>query len=267
MADKPTKRERKDEAKRRRLEEMRRRQRRARMRKIYTMATVAAVLVAIVAVVLVSRASNQRAREAAAKLAASAGCEPPKEYPSEGQEHITPPAKASYKTDPPTSGSHYATPGDQKTGLPPAPGPTGVLAQALPDENHVHNLEHGHVLIHYQQGAINEAQLESLKALVQKDPTWVMLAPRQNRDTKIAFTAWQVLQKCNEPNDNIDKVAADFIKRFKDKGPESAAGSPIFQTPPPAPAATGSPKATTTPKASGSPKATTTPKATATPSS
>lgn len=267
MADKPTKRERKDEAKRRRLEEMRRRQRRARMRKIYTMATVAAVLLAIVAVVLVSRASNQRAREAAAKLAGAAGCEPLKEYPGEGQDHITPPAKAAYKTDPPTSGPHYATGGDQKTGLPPAPGPTGVLAQALPDENQVHNLEHGQVLIQYQQGAINAEQLAALEALVQKDPTWVMLAPRQNRDAKIAFSAWQVLQKCNEPNDKIAEAAAEFIKRFKEKGPESVAGSPIFQTPPPAPAATASPKATGSPKTTGSPKATTSPKATATPSS
>lgn len=261
MADKPTKRERKDEAKRRRLEEMRRRQRRARMRKIYTFGTVAAVIVAILAVVLLSRASNQRAREAAAKLAAAAGCEAPKQYVSEGREHITPPATAQFKTDPPTSGAHYAQGADPKTGTPPAPGPTGILAQALPNENQVHNLEHGHVIIQYQPGALDADQVASLEALVQKDPTWVMLAPRPNKTAKVAFTAWTVLQSCSEPNDKIDEAAANFIKRFKDKGPESFAGSPIFQTPPPAPSGSATPKATVSGKATTSPKASATPTA------
>lgn len=254
MAEKPTKRERKDEAKRRRLEEMKRRQRRARMRKLYTLGVVGAILIAILAGVMISRASNERAKKAAAKLAAEAGCEAPKQYPSEGSEHITPPATVQYKTDPPTSGSHYA-----QASNPPAPGPTGVLQTALPNEAQVHNLEHGHIVIQYQPDALTAEQIQSLVELVQSDPSWIQLAPRANRDAKVAFTAWQVMQKCDTPNDKIDEAAREFVKRFKNQGPESVAGQPIFQTPTPAASPTGSPKGTASPKSTASPTATASP--------
>ncbi|HVL89258.1 MAG TPA: DUF3105 domain-containing protein [Actinomycetota bacterium] len=256
MAEKPTKRERKEEAKRRRLEEMKRRQRRARMRKLYTLGIVGAIITAIVAGVLISRASNENARKRAEKLAAEAGCEPPAQYPSEGSDHITPPSTVSYKTDPPTSGAHYA-----QAASPPAPGPTGVLASALPNEAQVHNLEHGHILIQYQQDALTESQIKSLTALVESDPGWIQLAPRENRDAKVAFTAWQVLQKCNEPNDKIAEAAAEFVKRFKNQAPESVAANPVFQSLPPAPQPDGEPDGEQTGSPTGSPAGTASPTA------
>ncbi|GAC1409333.1 MAG: hypothetical protein NVS1B14_11400 [Vulcanimicrobiaceae bacterium] len=243
MAQKPTKRERKDDAKKRRLEEMRRRQRRARRRKMYTLGTVALALVAVLAGVMISRAANASARSAAAKLAKAGGCLTPKHFPSEGRAHIDAPQSVNYKTDPPTSGAHYNGPAKRGNGQPgppelTAPTSTGVHKTQIPNEVQVHNLEHGHIAIQYQPNSIPPSLIAKLEALANADPTWVLVAPRQNAATKVAFTAWTIKQACDFPNDDIVKVAKDFIKRFKNKGPESVPGQPAPPQPTAAPQAT-----------------------------
>lgn len=236
MASKPTKRERKDEAKKRRLEEMRRRQRRARMRKVYTYSVFGLILAVIAGAVLFTRAKNASARNELVKVAARGGCGVPQGWPIEGNNHISPQQRATYKTDPPTSGAHWAG------GQPPAPAPTGVYTQpALQDEQTVHNLEHGHIVISYQQGSLSAAQVTALGQVVRTNPQWILLQPRANKNTKVAFTAWGVKQRCDNPKDGIDKVAAEFVKRFRNKGRESAAGQPIFQDEPQTPPASSPP--------------------------
>ena len=57
-------------------------------------------------------------------------------------EHIVPPAKGSYNTVPPTSGQHY-----NQAGL--APATWGIKDSNLPNEVTTHNLEHGGIVIGY----------------------------------------------------------------------------------------------------------------------
>ncbi len=228
MNDRPTKRERKDEAKQRRLAEMRRRQRRARMRKIYTASVIGLIIAAIAGIVVFSRASNANKKRAAAKLALASGCTAPKSFPLEGATHIDVKQRASYKTEPPTSGNHWASQN------PPAPTATGIHAQPVQDEQQVHNLEHGHVVLQYQPNGLTAAQITSLETVVRANSKVALLAPRPQGKFPFALTAWGVKQECAAPTDKIDEVAKDFVKRFNNQGPESVPGTAVFQTSPPA---------------------------------
>ena len=62
------------------------------------------------------------------------------QYESEGQQHLSSVDQehAAYKTDPPTSGAHYIQ-----------PAAWGTSESEIPDEQLVHNLEHGGVVITY----------------------------------------------------------------------------------------------------------------------
>ncbi len=62
--------------------------------------------------------------------------------PVESGVHISPPQRAHYATDPPTSGQHYSLRGT-------APTAWGFYDHALDPEIWVHNLEHGGVVILY----------------------------------------------------------------------------------------------------------------------
>jgi hypothetical protein len=259
VAKKATKRERKEEARRRRLEEMRRRQRRTQLRKLYTWGVVVAAIGGVVLWVVLAKASSNRAKQAGAKLAASAGCNPAESKPIEGSRptatHVTPPQRVTYNTNPPNSGNHYAGAG--------APAPTGILAQAPQDEQLVHNLEHGHVIIWYQSGQIADSILVQLQQLVRSDASHLVLVPRPAMPFKLALSAWGVIQGCPNPNEKVVDVAKDFKMRFANHGPETISGQPVFQTTPPVPVTPPTPSPTTSPTA-GSPTPSPSPTATST---
>ena len=207
-----TKRERKDEAKRRRLEEIRRRERRARVRRMYTIGAIVLVIGGLVGAVLAARAGSSKEDKRLAALATAGGCskiENPK--PIAGS-HISPPNKGSYDTNPPSSGAHYNSPGL-------GPLQTGIYDTEVPNEGYVHNLEHGHAVIFYQPG-LDPTFLDALKNLVETDPEWMLLAPRPGLPNKITFVAWGHIQRCDSPNAKMVDVAKAFYLKYKNKGPE-----------------------------------------------
>ena len=134
---------------------------------------------------------------------------PPNEedYPSLGQVHIAvgqthPP----YNSNPPTSGWHYPTPADW-----------GIYHEVLPDEELIHNLEHGGIWLSYRDE--NDTQtIQRLDALVGSFPDHVILTARPANDRPIAVAAWGHLLKL----DGVDENAiSDFISRYIRKGPEN----------------------------------------------
>jgi len=209
MADnkKDTKRLRREEAKQRRLEEIRRRQRKAQVRKYTAIGLVALALVGLVVGILAAQAASNRKKADLAAAAKSGGCTAVKTFPNEGSTHIDPPAKVDYKTDPPTSGNHYANTAN-----------TGFPSPTPPDENLVHNMEHGHVIIWYRPD-LNTSIITALQGVVRKDPTRTILVVRENMDTKLAFTAWQHLQSCPSSSRLTPLVAQKFADLYKGKGP------------------------------------------------
>lgn len=127
-------------------------------------------------------------------------------YPVLGRNHIPDGSSASYNSNPPTSGDHYA-----------GAAPVRFYDKELPDEQLVHNLEHGHVWISFKPG-ISEEVVSALKDL---SGGFVIVTPRSKNDTNITLAAWGRLDKFNLESGNIDQQRIkDFVSRYKNKGPE-----------------------------------------------
>ncbi len=109
----------------------------------------------------------------------------------EGSQHIPDGTKVDYKTNPPTSGNHFAQPANW-----------GAYDHELPDEQLVHNLEHGGVTIFYNPDKVDKKTIETLIQLAKPYPNKSIVAPRSKNDTAIALVSWRRLLKL----DKLDTV-------------------------------------------------------------
>lgn len=122
-----------------------------------------------------------------------------------------------YNSDPPTSGPHASAVQE------------GFYTDVIPDENLVHNLEHGYVILWYNCSALDEAQCGSLKAqiggvidraesvVIGGDKKKLIAAPRPTMEAQIALTSWGRLLELNRFDEA--QISA-FIKEFRNKAPE-----------------------------------------------
>lgn len=135
------------------------------------------------------------------------------QFPDQGRNHINVGAShPDYNSNPPTSGWHYANPAQK-----------GIYKNQLPDEQAIHNLEHGYVWISYRLDASLEIikQLENFYGFGKK----VVVEPRKENDKLIAITAWNWLDKFDPVSstslsDTELKRIGDFIDEYINKGPE-----------------------------------------------
>jgi hypothetical protein len=147
------------------------------------------------------------------EAAEAAGCTF-REHPSEGRGHTGDPV--TYKTNPPTSGSHNpiaAEDGIYAPGNEPA-------KEAL-----VHSLEHGRILFQYKPGTSPEqvAQLELVlnERLKGSEGYHTILFQNNTGMTPaLAATAWTKSLTCPEWNDQVFDALRTFRKDFVDKAPE-----------------------------------------------
>jgi len=83
--------------------------------------------------------------------------------------HIQPPQKASYQTDPPSSGAHYSIPGQATANW-------GFYDRSIAPEYYVHNLEHGGVVLLYNCSGVaadctaDQASVKDFVSKLPKDP-------------------------------------------------------------------------------------------------
>ena len=128
-----------------------------------------------------------------------------KSYPILGQEHIKIGAShPPYNSNPPTSGHHYEEPAK-----------TGVYEEELPDEQLVHNLEHGEIWIAYHPRVLKEV----VEALKQFDSAWVVIEPRKANETDIVVAAGGRLDAFNLDGKPLDtQRIKDFIQRYRNQG-------------------------------------------------
>ena len=113
-------------------------------------------------------------------------------------QHIDPPAKGNYNTVPPTSGQHW-----NQAGL--APAAWGIKDATLPNEVTTHNLEHGGIVIAYNN--LTPTETDQLKSIVRTlmNGTYrkIILEPYPAlTDAKIALTSWGWLLKLQ----NVDQI-------------------------------------------------------------
>jgi hypothetical protein len=134
-------------------------------------------------------------------------CGPVQAFPSQGNDHIQPDqSHPPYSTNPPTSGWHWANPQEW-----------GIYTTPQVQEQLVHNLEHGGIVVQYRD--LSSEEIKTLTALVIHDRYHRLLAPYPGlpEGTKVALTAWAHLQNCNGINEEALRA---FTEAYRDKGPE-----------------------------------------------
>lgn len=129
-------------------------------------------------------------------------------FPDEGQKHVEPGEPVDYAKDFPTSGPHDPTP----------VGP-GVYAEAQRPEQLVHSLEHGNIVIYYDQP--NSKTMQTLQGWADEftgDWDGVVVTPKPGLGKRIVLTAWtkQLNQTEFDP-----QAAASFIDEYRGRGPEN----------------------------------------------
>jgi hypothetical protein len=113
-------------------------------------------------------------------------------------QHIPVGQSGHYNSEPPTSGEHWSS------SVPPAPAPWGIKDSMLPREVTTHNLEHGGVVIAYNN--LSPADADKLKgvvrALMNGAYRKIVLEPYpQLGDAKIALTSWGWILKLQTMDD------------------------------------------------------------------
>jgi VCBS repeat-containing protein len=128
-------------------------------------------------------------------------------------------------SNPPTYGPHHgfdANGTDANPGI--TPRPTGVHTTEQPDEDLVHNLEHGHVWISYNPSLIGSGDLAALEQFVRDGSpdengggVGVILTPRAANDAMIAVASWAHLLKLSMYD---PATIRDFVETNRGKAPE-----------------------------------------------
>jgi hypothetical protein len=125
--------------------------------------------------------------------------------------------RIDYKTNPPTTGRHYQIPAED-----------GIYGEAPQDEELVHTMEHGRVII-WAKPSLPEEQRAALKALVEEDDYQMVLVPRANMPSPVIATAWNGqpppngtgrMLICDELNDETFDALRAFRDEHRSQGPE-----------------------------------------------
>lgn len=142
------------------------------------------------------------------KLATKKGPPVPGEFfPAQSRQHINPgESHPPYNSNPPTGGWHYGQPVQ-----------TGIYDKPLPDEELIHNLEHGHIWIAYKPD-LPKDQIEQLVKIAKSYGSRIVMTPRAANDSPIAIVAWQHLFKLQNVDEPQIRV---FINAYRNvAGPE-----------------------------------------------
>jgi hypothetical protein len=151
------------------------------------------------------------------RAASAAGCEL-KSQRAKSRDHTTDPSQSvDYPDDPPMAGRHYEIPAED-----------GAYNQAPRDEELVHTMEHGRVIVWFKPN-LPEASRAKLKALFDEDEYQIVLVPRRSMSAQVAATAWNRdptplgtgrLMTCSK----VDDATIDALRTFRDEhrsnGPE-----------------------------------------------
>jgi hypothetical protein len=147
------------------------------------------------------------------KAAKEAGCElinPAYEGAGHEEREFT---AGDYKTNPPTSGTHFpswAEDGIYEAGNVP---PLGEL---------VHTLEHGRINVQYKPGTPTDVVLKLEALLAEQNDGYHMLLYENptGMDYQVAATAWTHILGCPKYNDKVPDAIRTFRARYIDQGPE-----------------------------------------------
>ncbi len=149
--------------------------------------------------------------------AAAANCELESNR-ARSREHTTSlDERVNYSTNPPDSGRHYIEPATD-----------GAYGDAPEDEELVHGLEHGRVIV-WVKPNLPEEERANLKALFDEDTYQMFLVPRADMPYAVAASAWNAepvpngtgrLMLCREFTPEIYDALRAFRDEHRSRGPE-----------------------------------------------
>jgi hypothetical protein len=147
----------------------------------------------------------------------AAGCEL-RDVKATSREHTTSLSdRVKYNTNPPTSGRHFQIPAQD-----------GIYGDAPQDEELVHGMEHGRVIL-WVKPSLPEDVRANIRALVEDDSYQMFLVPRANMPYAVAATAWDAdpapngtgkLMTCDKVTDQTYDALAAFRDEHRSQGPE-----------------------------------------------
>ena len=152
-----------------------------------------------------------------AAAAQAAGCELRSSQAKSRQHTSSLGQRINYDTNPPTSGRHYQE-----------PAPDGAYGEAPQDEQLVHTLEHGRVIVWFKPN-LPEDQRADLKALFDEDSYQMVLAPRADMPYQLAASAWNRdptpngtgrLMTCDRMSPEVFDALRAFRDEHRSNGPE-----------------------------------------------
>ena len=208
--------ERKEQARRERERRIREARRRQRMRKLARWGIAGALVLGVGGFIFWQTQRGQEAEAEAREAANRLSCSPiqTKQAEVDAPAGHNPPFAQGRNGVPVTAGPHSSP-------LPPEP---AVYEQPIPEENAVHNLEHGYVVIYYAaegENALDE-EIRSQLADVAEGEEKVLLAPYPDLADSFDLVAWGKLQTCDPPEDadpdDAATVAEFFISEFRSGG-------------------------------------------------
>jgi hypothetical protein len=178
-----------------------------RRRRLAQRALVAGVLVVIVGSVAAVVINNRRQAQRTISRLEAGECRFDRESDEDagqGRNHVT--GSVDYRTDPPAGGNHSAT----------AASPNVYSNPVPPDEQLVHAMEHGDIVLWHRPDAGPDL-LDELRSLADRYEGDVLVVPRASMPTPVAATAWHRRLLCP----TFERAALDlFVSSFRDKGPE-----------------------------------------------
>lgn len=117
---------------------------------------------------------------------------------------------ADYGMDPPAGGAHWG----QWLNC-------GIYTQPVPNENAVHDLEHGAVWITYDADALTAEEVTTLQSV--GPDTYMVVSPYPDLPTPIVASAWGVQMQFDDVN---DPRLEDFIRTYWQAETAPEPGSP-----------------------------------------
>lgn len=125
----------------------------------------------------------------------------------EGANHVGPGETVSYNTNPPTSGSHWINPADWR-----------FNDKELPDEQLVHNIEHGGIWVTYKN--LDEESINKLKNIAKNNSNSVVITRRDKNDDSIVVASWGRMMKLTEVD---EALIQKYIDTYINQSPEKLA--------------------------------------------
>jgi hypothetical protein len=166
------------------------------------------VAVAVVGGLVAFGVNHQNSQAAAKKRTASAPIVGVQTYKVASRDHVTTPV--TYAQTPPVGGPHSAT---WLT--------CGIYDTPVPNENAVHDLEHGAVWITYQP-TLPASQIATIRNLALAQPVtlgsrYVTVSPYPGLPSPVVASAWGIQLKLDNAS---DKRLAEFVDKYR-LGPQN----------------------------------------------